>query len=318
MGHRICIAHSQDVDGIVSASILKAVRGATPVLADYPDLLGELMLIGDDVSELYVCDLSIGSSAAGEMKRLAKRMPVTYIDHHPLSDDLSEELVRSGVRVVHSMDKCAGLLCYMIFKDKLPDWAALLAAYASLSDYPSPSQEVSLFLERFDQKLLAFEHSAFYYAVAMAKNDLGFKLKVVDAASRGIFPHAVPGLVQYAIDMVDYASNIIKNTDGKITYGRNLGHIEVLRGASIIANALIQVIKTPVLLCYERDVKGGRYDVAIRGKGITCDLGILTSTAAIKIGGLGGGHPLAAGAQIPTDSLEVFIETLDDELNGTY
>jgi RecJ-like exonuclease len=318
MGRCICIAHSQDVDGIVSASILKAARGATPLLVDYPDLLRELMLIGDDVSELYICDLSISSSVAGEMKKLAKRMPVSYIDHHPMSDNLSVELARSGVRVIHSMDKCAGLLCYMVFEAKLPDWAAFLAAYASLSDYPSLSQEVSLFLERFDQKILAFEHSAFYYAIAMANNDLEFKLRVVDAISEGIPPHAVQGLMKYASDMVDYVFSIVKNANSKIAYGRNLGHIEVKGGASIIANALIHIIKTPVLLCYERNVKGRRYDMAIRGKGITCNLGTLASAAAIKIGGLGGGHQLAAGAQIPSDSLEVFIETLDDALNGMY
>lgn len=316
MGGCVCIVHSQDVDGLVSAAILKAARGASPIIVDYPELLSELMLIGKDVSELYVCDLSAGSSVAGEMKKLAKRMSVTYIDHHPMQKDISEDLIRSGVRVIHSTDKCAGFLCYTTFKDKLPDWAALLAAYASLSDYPSPSREVSSFLGQFDPKILAFEHSAFYFAVA--NSDPEFKLIIVDAISKGTPPHAVPGLLHYASDMLDYMSNTVENANSRIKYARNIGYIEVKTGASIIANAIIKVVRAPVLVCFEKHMKSERYNVAIRGKEINCNLGILASEAAIKNGGLGGGHPFAAGAQIPTSSIGGFLETLDDELDGLY
>jgi len=316
MARCVCFAHSQDVDGLAAASIVKAAKGAVPVLVDYSDLLGEFAALGGDVGELYVCDLGISSDAAGEMKRIAKKIPVTYIDHHPLSAGLSEELARGRIRVIHSTEVCAGFLCYKLFEDILPEWGSLLAAYASLTDYPTQSQEVSGFLAQFDQKILAFEHSALYYAVAYAKNDLEFKLRVVDALSRGVYPHAIPGVLQSAGDMVEYVLRAVREACGRVTYRRNLGFIEVRCGASIVANALLPAIKAPVLLCYERDAKGRHYDVSLRGKGIRCSLGGLALALAPKIGGLGGGHPIAAGAQIPTDSMASFIRMLDEALEG--
>jgi single-stranded-DNA-specific exonuclease len=316
MARCVCIAHSQDVDGLASASIVKAARGAEPVLVDYAELLGAFAALGDDVGELYVCDLGIGADAAGEMERLAKRMAVTYIDHHPLASDLSEGLRGAGVRVVHSTEACAGYLCYRHFEGALPEWAALLAGYASLTDYPTNGKEVTGFLAQLDQKILAFEHSALYYAVAYARNDLGFKHRAVDALSRGIYPHAIPGVLQFAGDMIEYVLRAVREASGRVIYCRNLGFIEVRCGASIVANVLLPIISAPVLLCYELDAKGKNYDVSLRGKGIKCSLGGLASVAAPKVGGIGGGHPMAAGAHIPADSMSSFIEALDRELES--
>jgi single-stranded-DNA-specific exonuclease len=57
----------------------------------------------------------------------------------------------------------------------------------------------------------------------------------------------------------------------------------------------------------------GAYDLSIRSRG-EVDINRLLRLIALKFGGSGGWHPLAAGARIPEKSLDAFLKNFDEEL----
>ena len=310
-----CISHSQDIDGLVCAALLKMSRGADCVLVDYVNLPDEVMKIKGEVGEVYICDLGISESLIEDLKNVARTAKVVYIDHHPLKSEILGSLREMGVEVVHSTAKCAGMLTYQYLQKELPEEASFLAAYATLSDYPSSAEDVALFLERFDPQLLAFETSLLYYAVARAEEDEQFKHRIVDGLSRLKQPHEIHDVMRYAIEHVDYILGITRNVDDRLVYCKNLAYIEVLGNISVIANTLVRVSKKPTVICYSRYWNGEKYNLSIRSRDKRYNLGAIAAKIAKELGGSGGGHPLAAGAQLSIDCLNRFITELDEALN---
>ena len=57
----VCISHSQDVDGLGSAALIKIVKkNARIILADYGNYLDEISAL-DKIDELILCDLGFNS-----------------------------------------------------------------------------------------------------------------------------------------------------------------------------------------------------------------------------------------------------------------
>ena len=314
MGKVKCISHSEDVDGLVCASLLRMVKGAEFILTDYVNLERELESIPENAREVYICDLSLREELLGELRRIRKSSDLTYIDHHPFQGQVFERLKEMGVEMVHSTEKCAGMLTYQLFEKELPKEAAFMTACAVTSDYPSSSKEVSLFIERFDPQLLAFESTLLNYAIARDLEDKGFKNVIVKGLSRPKMPHEIPKVLEYAQEHIDYIFDNLKNADKRLRYGKNLAYIQVSGTTTLLANSLVRVAEKPTIICYSKYRDGERYRFSIRSRERKYDLGRLVSKIAVQLGGIGGGHPLAAGAQLPAKSVESFIKELDTAL----
>jgi RecJ-like exonuclease len=110
---------------------------------------------------------------------------------------------------------------------------------------------------------------------------------------------------------------------------KNLGSLYVVRGEGFIDENLIgaiaSIISTSNILSRDKPViitsksKDGFIKISARasknlvGKGI--QLGELLSSFSEKFSGLGGGHDVAAGAQIPKENIEIFLKELNTEVS---
>ncbi len=310
-----CISHSEDVDGLVCASLVKMAKNADIVLADYSTLKSELDKIDrNNTDQLYLCDMSLGDHLIPSLNRVGRETAIILIDHHPLKDSMRYILEDLNFTIVHSTEKCAGILALQHLKEDLPENCAILAAYASVSDYPHSSPEVAKFIDTFDTKLLAFETALLYYSVAHAYNDTAFKLKLVDCLSKNLYPHQIEGLMEYAKQQVDYTLNLINNADSQLSYGRHISYVEVQGSIAILANSLVQIAKNPTTICYCKSVNGTGYNLSIRSRE-RHNLGEMANHVARLVGGTGGGHPMAAGAQLPANKLALFLQYFDEELD---
>ncbi len=309
------ISHADDVDGLVCAALLKIGLDSEYTLVDYSDLPIELERIPNNVSALYICDLSINNSFVNQLKTLCKSMKVTYIDHHPLEPGIIDHLKALGVNLIHSNVKCAAVITYELLKKKLPRNASVLATYAALSDYPYVDRFRRLSNEKLDAHFLTLESELLYYAVAKASYDKGYKRKVVDELSKLKFPHEIKNVVTYARGEIRYLTNLARNIDNETNYSRNLAYVKVEGSTGVAANALVHFSKKPILVCY-RYYRGGAYcHLSIRSKSTQYDLEAVTSDAAGKLGGSGGGHPQAAAARLRTEDLVKFVELIDREFD---
>ena len=119
-----CISHVKDADGLCSAALTLAARGGTFSLTDYDELIDELGRIPGDATELVLCDLGTDPSRfpnfRNRIEELTKKLSVTYIDHHYLSDEMKAELAELGIRIVHDVDECSSMLTYVTFRELLP------------------------------------------------------------------------------------------------------------------------------------------------------------------------------------------------------
>jgi RecJ-like exonuclease len=281
---------------------------------NYPDLLNALKGINEKVDSLYICDLALNVPIIDELKRIRKSTNIVYIDHHPIKTGIQEELKKIGVKLIHSLNKCAGMLTYKLLEKELPEKTSILAAYATLSDYPTLNEEVFHFLQQFDPHLLAFEYSILYYAVAKRSTDNAFKHKIIEELSKLKYPHEIENVIELAREQVEYPIDLIRKTNGNLSSGKHLVYTEVSGSASVVANTLMHVTSKPTLICYKKNGDGTIYHLSIRSKDSNKHLGTLTSEIAKKVEGSGGGHPLAAGAQLPQKNFGKFITFLDNAL----
>jgi RecJ-like exonuclease len=311
----VCISHSEDVDGLICATLFKIAKNASYILTDYPTLHETLKTINKEVDTLYICDLALGISLLDEIKRISKVTKVVYIDHHPFKPGVLNSLEEFKVQIIHSSTKCAGMLTYQLLKKELPGDASILAAYATLSDYPYTNQEITRFLKQFDPHLLSFEYSILYYSVARAFDEPQFKHKIIDELSQLKYPHEIENVVHFAKEQVNYPLNLIRNPAKQVSYGNNLAYTEVLGSTSVVANTLMHILKKPILICYRKYGDGKHYHLSIRNKNRQNNLGALTSEIAKKVHGSGGGHPLAAAAQLPLKSFTKFVTIMDSALS---
>lgn len=112
-----CLSHKEDVDGILSAVLIKAAFNAkTIILVDYPRIIPSLnKLAAADFSpkldRIFVSDLGLSKKSEGEFidmvgKIISNGTKVIYIDHHDLSRETIFGLKKLGVLLIHSVEEC--------------------------------------------------------------------------------------------------------------------------------------------------------------------------------------------------------------------
>ena len=116
----MCVTHGKDVDGCVSASILKLATNSNFLLTNYGGIDKSLKRIKDIYDIVYICDLGINETIIEELKRIRSFSELVYIDHHHLDPNLVTQLRDIGVEIVHDLKDCASVLTFNLFKDKIP------------------------------------------------------------------------------------------------------------------------------------------------------------------------------------------------------
>ena len=316
----VCVAHGKDVDGISSASLVKLATGADVYLVNYDGVIDVLQGL-DSRTDLYVCDLGMNESIANdflaETKRIARDGRVTYIDHHPLNDQMKRKLEKVGVNLVHSTQECAGVLTHQHLKEKLPRRAALLACYAAVTDYLDNQPIAKALIGSFDRQLILLESTMLAYALTYEGTKISFGNRIVREFQALKFPHEMNGIPMLAKKQAGRMKSILERVgkDGK-QYG-NFAYIESDESSlGLVANLLIGEFSVPIALAYRRNPHTDMIEMSLRGRyDSEFKLGEIISRITKKVGGMGGGHAKASGARIPGGSMQEFLDRLKKELS---
>lgn len=309
----LCISHVGDVDGCVSAALIKHATKSSFLLTDYGSMNTSLKSILPNYNLVYVCDLGINETAIEEFSRIRRFAELTYIDHHPLDRDISEALQKIGVKIAHDLRECASVLTFNLFKETLPREAGLLASYAAISDRMESGPLAKKILRRYDRDFVLFE--AMLLSYALERSDTDFKKKIVCQLSSLEHPHQIKGLSQLALEQADRIAALRKELPKRASKLGNIVYVEARGGSSgAIANLLLDVCDATIGISYETNRQKQISDLSIRGRtSLKIDLGKITYQLAKKLEGFGGGHPKASGARIPTSKLMEFIQSLNDQ-----
>jgi len=311
----ICVAHGDDVDGLVCAVYLANHRMTSTILVNYDELEGALSRIQPPVKEAYLCDLNIRDTVCPEMVRIARFAKTTIVDHHPTARETLENLQKANITLIHNTNDCASVLLSNHLRKELTHEELRLAAYAAISDQFEEGPLASRLLAEFDKQLV--QHEALILTHALAKeHSMPFKLAVIEELKKCVPPHSIGRVTEAALSYLEIATGIVRTLPNEAVKLGRLAYVESKEQVSTgtMANLLLDALDVEVGVGYK--VAGGDVlNISVRGRrGFAAHLGEITRRLAQKCGGFGGGHKLASGASIPTGKLRVFLLSFEEEL----
>jgi nanoRNase/pAp phosphatase (c-di-AMP/oligoRNAs hydrolase) len=265
----------------------------------------------DQFDLVYVCDVGIRATNLDEFRRIRGFAELTYIDHHPLDENLSTKLANMGVTIVHDLRDCASVLAYNLLREALPREAGLLAAYAAVSDRLEDGPLAKNLLQRHDRDFVLFEAMLLSYALDRAS--LSLKRRIVNHLSRLEHPHQLEEIPRLAFEQADRIAILRTALPSTASKLGNIAYVEADQDSpGAVANLLLDVCDAAIGIGFRVDPNKNVSDLSLRGRaGLGLNLGTVTAQLAERLGGFGGGHAKASGARIPTARLMEFISALD-------
>ncbi len=318
MAHH-CISHIKDVDGLSAAALVVAAKGGTFRLTDYDQLLEAMDAVPASATGLTICDLGTNASNFPQflerLGALAKRMPVTYVDHHYLTERARAEILKTRVELKHDVRDCAAMLTYLAYKPDLPEGARLLALYGAVTDYMDGSANAVRMMETFDRQYVLLECTLLAYALAKNGRDYSYAEMLVKELAKMKVPHSIEGVGKEALEQAEVVRLLADEVGAKGTRLERLAYIETSESSTgNVAKLLLGAFGVAVGVAYK--VKpGGTAEFSLRGTSESgVHLGKEIGVIAQRHRGSGGGHEKAAGCSVPTSEIEGLLQDLDSRL----
>jgi RecJ-like exonuclease len=322
----VCISHKEDVDGICSATLVKAAFDiSTVILVDYANLISKLekfVAAVDSIEKLFICDLGLSKKNEQKFTELLDKIAsagteVTYIDHHDVSKETTNALKKATVTFIHTTEECTSVQVYTKYKKMLPEHAALFAAMGALTDYMEAKPIASPLVSRFDRQFLMLESTVLSYMISANQHNDDFLAKAVDTLAKMRYPHDIKGGFDTAEKYAKKVANAVDSIQKSVVKLDNLAYtpstIELSSG--MVVNFVLGGSGKPAAMVYKLREDIDSYVVSIRGSAnCKVHLGRLTNDIASELGGSGGGHDRACGAVIPRNKLQDFIKALDNKI----
>jgi single-stranded-DNA-specific exonuclease len=302
-----------DSDGICSGALAKSAYPDAYVYFTNPvSLLDKLNLI-EDVETLIICDIAIEERHCSELysalEEFAEECSLYYIDHHPLPESCGKE-----EWFYHDTGACSSELTCRVFEDLLSPEMRRVAIYGAIGDFCDNTPCVKSWVRDWDKRSLYFQAGTLIQAILHKGKEYEFKRSLLEPLSNDVIPSNIP-------DLLELAREAAINEEKIRLFVKE--HVKVLRNSAYIVNTNNSISKAAIYAASygQREVgiaaeyreRKGVYDLSIRSRG-EVDVNRILRSVAPEFGGSGGGHPVAAGARIPEDSLEVFLRVFDARL----
>ncbi len=301
-----------DGDGICAGALALAANPDAKVFFTHPHGLLEDLGNAGEGDNVIICDIALPE---GNLQTILNRFSefsdlggLTYIDHHPLPEGLAYKDIPG--KVIHSLNSSASELTYIFFREKTVRLLSRVAIYGAIADYLDDTPVICDLLHRWDKRTLYFETGILVQGIEGQKRNHDFKRSVVAHLAKNNPPDTHPKLLESAIENTRREEELIKtlsehiHVSGLVAYALDVQFS--LGKTSIYVRALSNAV---VGVAGER--KKGTIDMSLRACDRRIDLNSMLRCIAPKLGGSGGGHPLAAGARIPEEKFDEFIKELN-------
>jgi len=305
-----------DVDGLCAGAVALAANPNAHVFFTHPYGLEGDLSEAKKTDRIIICDIAISESHLHRLLRLFSKIAdegdLTYIDHHPLPENISEKDIPG--KIVHNLNSSASELTYMFFQSELDLMHARTAIMGAIGDYLDDTPVIRRLLERWDKRTLYFESGLLIQGIEGQKRNHELKRSIVANLANNLPPSFDRRLVELAIQNTHLEEIAIRELKNKVkTYGRIayiLNFPFSLGKTATYARGL-----TDALVGVAGEERRNMIDMSLRTHSQEIDLNRILRRITVKIGGSGGGHPNAAGARIPKENFKDFLRELDRNLN---
>lgn len=259
--------------------------------------------------QVIVCDIAINISTANILKdkidSIARDATVFYIDHHPLPEGFDAPWL------INDEGASASELTYVGFRDKLDPAMSRVSLYGAIADYRDNTEFVCQTLLDWDKPGVYYQAGTLSQGMEAGRRDYDFKRDIVKKLAENTLPSEMDELVKNALEASRKEDETRRQVEKDVIRMRNIAYVIDLKGGMSKAAIYCRVYgRTSVGLAAEYREHKDVYDFSVRAKG-DIDLNSIVSRAAVKVGGTGGGHPLAAGGRIPASRFREFLLELD-------
>ncbi len=312
------LAHG-DADGICAAALVKARFPEAEVWFTRPiTLLRDLNEV--EVGTLtFILDLAVSETHKEEifkrMRELAQKDEVLYIDHHPLPPDTLKKDV-PATQFAHERGASTSEITFRLFESDINPDLDRVALWGAIADYCEETEFVRDGLSKYDRRTIYMEAGLLSQALAEAAGDYHFKRDVVHKLAQGKPPTEIQEIVDRALKATKREWDVWRYVKEHVTREGNIAIIYELPSGSMGKAALyaLGVTGADVGICTRKD--DDEVDVSMRRRaGVKIDLNEMLRHISSRLGGSGGGHEGAAGATIPTNLFNTFIETVKKEIS---
>lgn len=309
-----------DTDGICAAALVKARFPEAEVwFSRAVTLLRDLQQEVEPGMTIFILDVAINEAQKVQiferMHELAGKGEVIYIDHHPLPPDtLKKDL--PVTQLMHSVGESASALVFKFLQAGLDPDLDRVALWGAIADYTEGAKIVQEGLNKYDRRTIYMEAGLLSQALDQAAGDYRYKREVVKKLSQGLPPSEIPQIVEYALKATKREWEVWRYVKEHVKREDNIAIVYDLPSGSLGKAALyaLGVTGADIGICTRQNEN--EVDMSLRRRaGVTVDLNTLLRRITARIGGSGGGHEAAAGATIPIELFNIFLDTFKKEVS---
>lgn len=308
-----------DADGICSAALAKARFPEAEVWFTRPiTLLRDLNEI-EVGTVVYILDIAVSETHKGEiferMRELAQKDEVLYIDHHPLPPDTLKKDI-PATQFAHEIGASTSEITFRLFESDINPDLDRVALWGAIADYCEETEFVRDGLSKYDRRTIYMEAGLLSQALGEAAGDYHYKRDVVHKLAQGKPPTEIQETVDRALKATKREWEVWRYVKKHVTREGNIAIIYDLPSGSLGKAALyaLGVTGADIGICTRKDED--EVDVSMRRRaGVKTDLNEMLRHITVRLGGSGGGHEGAAGASIPADLFDTFLETVKKEIS---
>jgi len=306
-----------DTDGLCSGAIALAANPDAHVFFTHPYGLEGDLSEAKKTDRIIICDIALSESHLTRLlqsfSEIAENGDLTYIDHHPLPENISKEEIPG--RVLHNLKSSASELTYIFFQPRLNSIHARTAIMGAIGDYLDNTPVIQRFLERWDKRTLYFESGLLIQGIEGQKRNHELKRSIVANLANNIPPSFDRRLVELAIQNTHLEEIAIRELRGRIEkYGKIAYTLNFPFSLGKTATYVRGIVDAVVGVAGEE--RRNMIDMSLRTCSPEINLNRILRQITPKLGGSGGGHPNAAGARIPKEKFKEFLEKLNRNLTN--
>jgi RecJ-like exonuclease len=300
-----------DSDGICSGALaLAAFKNAKLFFSHPTGLADDLKQVKGDV---IICDIALPLITIDNVRQEIKRLDesghqVLYIDHHPFPPNFDPKSL--PWKLHHSVKASGAEQTFAILEKKLTKYYSRVAIYGAIGDYLDGTQRIDEWLRQWDKRSLYLESGLLIQAIDTMGRNYEMKRQVTRYLANNNIPSQDEKLVSRAIseaireeEMRGLIKKVVK-TVGEVAYVLDIDW-------SLSKSAIYSKAEADTPVGIGAETRNGVIDMSLRTHSKKLDLNAMVIAITQKIGGSGGGHPMAAGARVPKERFELFVEELN-------
>lgn len=312
------LAHG-DSDGVCSAALAKARFPEAEVWFTRPVTLAKDLKEVEPGATVVILDIAISETHKTEIFRLmsdlAHHDEVLYVDHHPLPPGTLREDV-PATQFAHTIGESASEITFKLFRPNLPPELDRVALWGAIADYAWQTDFVSEKLNEYDRRTIYMEAGLLSQALGEAGGDYHYKRDVVIKLAQGQPPSEIAEIVERAVKATKREWKVWQYVREHVVQEGNLAIIYDLPSGSPGKAALYALGSTGADVGISTRRKEDEVDISVRRReGVKTDLNEILRRITSRIGGSGGGHAGAAGASVPINLFDGFLESLKKEIS---